>query len=184
MIPPKEQPAGGAPARAPADRSTSSTSSSLSRWPASSTAPLFEQRTEEVATPSPAKQNPLPLLSGSFQSVPRTAATRQTSLDAHAQILQPARSIRERIVDFISWRGLHGATADEVSGELRLRTSTVTARINELVKGGRTRDSGHRRPTSSGRMAVVWVLAGTSCADAAAMEAIRHRDQQEADRGE
>jgi hypothetical protein len=51
--------------------------------------------------------------------------------------------------------GAQGRTADEVSELLEMRAQSVTPRIHELLKLGVLRDSGQRRPTSSGRPARV-----------------------------
>jgi hypothetical protein len=42
-----------------------------------------------------------------------------------------------------------------------MRPQSVTPRRGELVDAGQVRDSGRQRPTSSGRMATVWVATGS-----------------------
>lgn len=51
-----------------------------------------------------------------------------------------------------------GRTADELIVELHRGHATVSARVNELANAGWIVDSGMRRPTRSGRDAVVWVV--------------------------
>lgn len=51
-----------------------------------------------------------------------------------------------------------GLTDEELQTMLRLNPSTERPRRVELVEGGWIEDSGTRRPTRSGRSAVVWAL--------------------------
>jgi len=60
---------------------------------------------------------------------------------------------------YIAKRGAHGATCEEVEMHLAMRHQTASARIRELVSGGRIRNSGGRRENSSERTAIVWVKA-------------------------
>jgi hypothetical protein len=56
------------------------------------------------------------------------------------------------------WRHIASAgskTCDEVDVGLHMRHQMASARIRELVLGGRLRDTGHRRLTRSGRLAAV-----------------------------
>ena len=47
-------------------------------------------------------------------------------------------------------------TNEELAEDLRVKYITVTPRISELVELKLVIDSGQRRPTSSGRPAIVW----------------------------
>jgi predicted transcriptional regulator len=49
-----------------------------------------------------------------------------------------------------------GATCHEVEAGLKLAHQTASARIRELAQRDEVRDSGVKRPTPSGRMAIVW----------------------------
>jgi hypothetical protein len=81
-----------------------------------------------------------------------------TSLEAYASIQGVAVNLREAAFDAIKRAGPTGATCDElvVAGVLA-RHQTASARLNELLNAGRIKDSGARRPTSSGRNARVYV---------------------------
>ena len=61
--------------------------------------------------------------------------------------------LQQRIFDHIKARP---STAREVEDALGLRCQTVTARIRELVLKRRVVDSGEKRATDSGRLAIVW----------------------------
>jgi predicted HTH transcriptional regulator len=52
--------------------------------------------------------------------------------------------------------GKEGLTCDELELILRWSHQTASARINRLMKKGLIQDSGERRPTRTGRPAVVW----------------------------
>lgn len=49
-----------------------------------------------------------------------------------------------------------GMTCDEIEVGLKLRHQTASARIRDLARFGMIEDSGERRPTRSGRDAIVW----------------------------
>lgn len=83
----------------------------------------------------------------------------ETSRQAHKSI--DAATLRGKIRQWISQQA-DGATCDEVEQQLRMRHQTASARIRELYRAGDLRDSGKRRPTRSGRPAIVWVLAPPS----------------------
>lgn len=78
-----------------------------------------------------------------------------TSLAAHESIQDSAGVIRDRIEVRIG-RTKEGLTCDEVEVQLDLRHQTASARIRELRSEGRIYDTGERRPTRSGRPAIVW----------------------------
>lgn len=50
-----------------------------------------------------------------------------------------------------------GLTADEIEVAARMHSNTVTARVRGLVLEGWVYDSGQKRPTRTGRNAVVWL---------------------------
>lgn len=70
---------------------------------------------------------------------------------------ETSKGNRARIMAYLIHRGQHGATHEEVSVALDIRLSSVCGRFGELRKLYLVRDSGSRRPTSSGRPAIVWV---------------------------
>jgi hypothetical protein len=53
-------------------------------------------------------------------------------------------------------KDIHGATCDEVEWHTGLSHQCASARINALARRRLIRDSGQRRPTRSGRKAIVW----------------------------
>jgi predicted HTH transcriptional regulator len=77
-----------------------------------------------------------------------------TSRDAAESMRPHVRSIADDVLAFIREGS---ATCDEVEEHLALRHQTASARVRDLVKDGKIRDSGARRPTRSGRMARVYI---------------------------
>lgn len=51
----------------------------------------------------------------------------------------------------------HGLTCDEIEKMMDGKHQTISARVNELRDKGWIKDSGQRRPTRSGRNAIVWI---------------------------
>jgi hypothetical protein len=80
-----------------------------------------------------------------------------TSDRAALMIAQFTPTLRDRILATIRDRGPVGLTDDEGEAILSIIAQTYTPRRGELVRAGKVRDSGERRPTSSGRPAAVWV---------------------------
>lgn len=94
-------------------------------------------------------QQTLPYARGSATS--RAAAK---SMEPHAPSI---RSFVLAAIYLSTFTGRKGATCDEVEVEIEVPHQTVSARIRELFKAGRIKDSGRTRPTRSGRKAVVWI---------------------------
>jgi len=80
-----------------------------------------------------------------------------TSEAAAVSVDESTPYLRGRVLDYISARGVEGATCDEVEGALDMRHQTASPRVNELAGRGAIVDSGRRRKTRSGRNAVVYV---------------------------
>lgn len=80
-----------------------------------------------------------------------------TSRAAAASMVQHAPAIRARILDFITSRGVNGASCDEIEQELGISHQCSSARLTELRKNVDVIDMGERRVTRSGRKAIVWV---------------------------
>lgn len=80
-----------------------------------------------------------------------------TSRDAAQAIRAPSPVLREQVFGVIVAN--NGATDDEVEVELTMRHQTASARRRELVIAGRVVDGGQRRPTRSGKNAIVWIIA-------------------------
>ncbi len=91
---------------------------------------------------------------GKFQRPGDAAETqRQAAIAAY-----PATGTwRLRVLKAVVAAGEHGRTDEELQAELGLNPSTQRPRRVELVEGGLVADSGRRRLTRSGRLAVVWV---------------------------
>jgi hypothetical protein len=78
---------------------------------------------------------------------------------AAQEMRRPSRQLRALVSDYIRAQGATGATCDEVELWSRLPHQTCGPRIRELVQLGLVVDSGTRRPTRSGRAAIVWRVA-------------------------
>ena len=97
--------------------------------------------------------------------IPPFAKASDTSREAAISVRKSVPSTRSRVLNFIFACGSQGATCDEIEVALALSHQNASARVYEL-KGGNgsgrhpalITDSGHRRPTRSGRKAVVYVL--------------------------
>lgn len=80
-----------------------------------------------------------------------------TSQAAAESIAPEASQLREFVFSHIERSRGGGMTCDEVEVEAAMSHQTTSARIRELAQKGRIIDSGRRRPTRSGRMAIVWI---------------------------
>lgn len=67
--------------------------------------------------------------------------------------------LRGIVLEAIRKGGAHGRTCDEIEVLELLTHQTCSARVHELAGLKQITDSGMRRPTRSGRKAVVWVVA-------------------------
>lgn len=85
-----------------------------------------------------------------------------TSHDAAVQIKPEAATLRARVLDVITKAGDTGATDDEIEQVTGLVHQTASARRRELALGSKIVDSGQRRPTRSGRKAIVWIVAAAA----------------------
>jgi hypothetical protein len=96
---------------------------------------------------------------GLFDLRPPRVAASDTSTAAADSIVLAASRLRESVYNRIAQVGECGMTCDEVEAALAMRHQTASARIYELRHMSRLVDSGMRRTTRSGRLAVVWVAA-------------------------
>lgn len=87
----------------------------------------------------------LPYAKGSATS--RAAAA---SMQAHAPVM------RQQVHDLLHLSP-YGLTGDEIEMATGFAHQTVGPRLLELRKAGYVVDSGARRPTRSGRLAIVWL---------------------------
>lgn len=81
-----------------------------------------------------------------------------TSKEAAESMRPFAGNIREKVCGWIATSGSFGMTCDQIEFIYDRSHQTVSARIRELAKANRIKDSGRVRPTRSGRNAVVWVV--------------------------
>lgn len=87
---------------------------------------------------------------------PRKAPKLQeTSLNAHASQKDKAPSDCATILARIR-KYRTGTTCDKLEQVLGMSHQTTSARINDLVRKGRIRDSGRREKTRTGRLAICW----------------------------
>lgn len=77
---------------------------------------------------------------------------------AAAEALAPALGRLQRLsLSAIRNAGASGLTAEELAAKLNWNRWSIQPRITELCLKGLVRDSGQRRPNSSGTMAIVWI---------------------------
>lgn len=77
--------------------------------------------------------------------------------EAAAESIRPHLGQLQTAVLRCILRAPGGRTCDSVEAELDMRHQTASARIRELSQRGAIVDSGERRPTRSGRKAIVWI---------------------------
>lgn len=80
-------------------------------------------------------------------------APTDTSLDAAARIVPVAKTIRQQVLDAIRRTP---STDEELQVRLGYPGNTIRPRRRELQQRNLIRDSEDRRPTASGRSAIVW----------------------------
>lgn len=80
-----------------------------------------------------------------------------TSFRAAESIREHIGPMQQRVLDYLAENG--PSTQEEISIGAGMRLQSVNGRINELAHKRLITDTGDTRPTSSGRMAVVWSLA-------------------------
>lgn len=79
---------------------------------------------------------------------------------AAADALAPKLGRLQRMAEgAIRQAGALGLTADELAERLDLSRWTIQPRTSELRRKGLIRDSGQRRPNSTGKLATVWIAA-------------------------
>jgi hypothetical protein len=80
-----------------------------------------------------------------------------TSRAAFESLRPHLNRLQREVFGYVSARGTKGMTCDEIETQTGLAHQTASARIYELARSGVITDSGQRRPTISGRKAIVWV---------------------------
>ncbi len=81
----------------------------------------------------------------------------ETSQAAAEAFLKPGGP-RHQVFEFIEQRGTYGATGEEIQAHLRMQGSTQRPRCCELEKARLIQKSGKKRPTTSNRLANVYVV--------------------------
>jgi len=84
----------------------------------------------------------------------------ETSRMAAKRIAPYRSTVAHRVLSAILAAGRYGRTDHELAAELDLLADTVRSRRLRLRDDGAVLDSGRRRRTPSGCLAVVWVAAG------------------------
>ena len=83
-----------------------------------------------------------------------------TSILAAEKALPKSGTKRRRVYDYISNRGLHGATDDEIENALGIDGNTVRPTRGGLVEDGYIINTGTTRKNKHGNECIVW-----RCAD-------------------
>jgi hypothetical protein len=79
---------------------------------------------------------------------------------AAADALTPRLGRLQRMAETtIRDAGAQGLTADELAAGLEMSRWSIQPRTSELRRKGLIRDSGQRRPNSTGKQAIVWIAA-------------------------
>lgn len=79
---------------------------------------------------------------------------------AAAEALKPKLGRLQRLAaTTIREAGRCGLTADELAARLEMDRWSIQPRTSELRRKGLIRDSGQRRPNSTGKLAIVWIIA-------------------------
>ena len=81
-----------------------------------------------------------------------------TSKAAAKSIVKKVPALVSQVFAEVYAQGPHGATCDELEVALGLKHQTCSARVRDLAKAGSIVNSGKKRPTRSGRDAVVYVV--------------------------
>ncbi len=89
-----------------------------------------------------------------FNGFPPFVRNSDTSFLAAERIEPSAGTLRQVVLNQIRLGG--GMTCDAIEVVLDMRHQTASARIRELALSGHVVDTGDRRKTRSGRLAVVW----------------------------
>jgi hypothetical protein len=95
----------------------------------------------------------------SLRSLPPFVAGSDTSEAAAVSMFGRAPTLREMVLGELRRRAADGATNDELEAFFEWPHQTLSPRVRELVLKGHVVDSGNRRRTRSGRMAIVWRVA-------------------------
>ena len=84
----------------------------------------------------------------------RNVETSMLAADAIAPKLGRLQRMAESAIRDV---GAQGLTADELAAQLEMDRWSIQPRTSELKRKGLIRDSGQRRPNSTGKLAIVWI---------------------------
>ena len=82
---------------------------------------------------------------------------RETSKAAARMALPSSGTKRRQVYDLIMVNMSNGMTADEIQVSTDFSPNTINPTIKGLADDGWIHDSGERRPTRTGALAIVWV---------------------------
>lgn len=88
--------------------------------------------------------------------MPARSTDPDTSHDAAASVDE--RFIDSKIFDCLTAHGPEGATCEEISDEMQMSRVTISPRLAPLSREGKVLRTAWRRPGSSGRNQIVWLL--------------------------
>jgi len=80
-----------------------------------------------------------------------------TSIAAAIALAPKLGRLQRMAQNAIREAGWLGLTADELAARLGMDRWSIQPRTSELKRKGLIRDSGQRRPNSTGKLAIVWV---------------------------
>lgn len=80
-----------------------------------------------------------------------------TSMAASAALAPKLGRLQQLVLATVRSAGPSGLTADELAQRVALDRWSVQPRTSELRRKGLIRDSGGRRPNTTGKRAIVWV---------------------------
>lgn len=83
----------------------------------------------------------------------------ETSIAAAVALAPKLGRLQYMALQAIRAAGWRGLTADELAERLGMDRWSIQPRTTELKRKGLIRDSGQRRPNSTGKMAIVWIAA-------------------------
>ena len=93
-----------------------------------------------------------------LEPAPPYVKNSDTSREAAISVLgKSSAAMRKRVYIRLRLAGAYGCTDEQIQQAEKMDPSTERPRRVELVNAGLVRDSGKRRPTCSGRTAVVWI---------------------------
>lgn len=107
---------------------------------------------------------------------------RDTSIEAAESVAADLKPLSEDVLNAFREAGDTGLTADEAADTIDRTPFSVRPRVTELNKLGLIVDSGFRRANTSGRKAIVWMIAPKEAMRAAEHESRMRRKSNEAER--